>query len=186
MRLFVAINLPHEERLRLYSATAPLRRIPSSVRWVAPETLHLTMKFLGEMPAARLPQLQHALQRAAFAHDPFDLELAGIGVFPNLSRPRVYWVGTEGARGLEQLHTSVEDEFARLGFAPEARAFHPHLTIGRVKVPLALAEAEALAKAAEGVSYHAAVPITTIDLMRSHTTANCPRYEPLGRFVLGG
>lgn len=148
--------------------------------------MHLTLKFLGEVPETRLRELELALHQAAIRHTPFTLELAGVGAFPNLRRSRVYWVGAERADGLQQLQASVEEQFAPLGFPAEARTFHPHLTLGRVKAPLTSSVAGKLASAAEAVRYRAAVPIKTVDLMRSHVSSHGARYEPVARFELSG
>lgn len=147
--------------------------------------MHLTLKFLDEVPEARLPDLQRALQRAATATAPFGLEIGGVGAFPNFRRARVYWVGAELSDPLLLLHTSVEQAFRAVGFPTEARPFHPHLTLGRVKAPVSRSMADLLAAAAERVSYRATVPVDTVELMRSFPGSNGARYEPLARCDLG-
>jgi 2'-5' RNA ligase len=139
-RLFAALELPAPLRAALESAQASFKAAaPSrSVRWVAPENIHLTIKFYGDVPAERVPELEAGLARAAASARPIMLAVQGLGVFPNLLRPQVIWVGLEGDRlPLQALVAAVEAEAEMLGFPPEAREFTPHLTLGRVRAGLA-------------------------------------------------
>jgi 2'-5' RNA ligase len=106
------------------------------VRWVAAANLHLTLQFLGDVDAGRIPALREALDVAVSGHRAFRLGLRGAGAFPSPERPRVLWVGAgEGAAAASALATSVAAALAPLGFAPEERRFLPHLTVGRVGSP---------------------------------------------------
>lgn len=120
----------------LFQQTESLRQqIPAkAVRWVPPENLHLTLKFLGDTPKDKIPELQETLQKAVSQQRKFALKAVGVGCFPNAKRPRVVWVGLEG--GVVELKTlaeQIENTIAPLGFPTEKRPFSPHLTIGRVK-----------------------------------------------------
>ena len=149
LRLFVALELPDplleallgvQERLR---AAAP----PRAVRWSAAAGIHLTLKFLGETPAARQEAIVEALRRAAVGHGPLELRAEGLGCFPNPSRPRVIWVGLGGdlpARAARQ--EAVEAALGPLGFPREGRPFSPHLTLGRVRREAYAADVKALGK----------------------------------------
>lgn len=120
----------------LFQHTETLRQqIPAKVvRWVPPENLHLTLKFLGDTPKDKITELQEALQKAVSQQRKFALKAVGVGCFPNVKRPRVVWVGLEGdVVELKTLVEQIENAIAPLGFPTEKRPFSPHLTIGRVK-----------------------------------------------------
>jgi RNA 2',3'-cyclic 3'-phosphodiesterase len=182
MRLFVAVNLPPETRRLLHQAVAPLRVLELPVRWVAEDALHLTLKFLGEVPAERLPELGEATASAAAAAEPFELRIAGLGAFPSLRRPRVLWAGIQATPPLAALQRRVEEAFADLGFPPEARDFAPHLTLGRVREG---GGSPALERAAAGIRVESSVEVGSVDLMRSHLAASGARYERLIAAPLG-
>jgi 2'-5' RNA ligase len=133
MRTFIAIPLPQECRLMLDELQQRLRSFRADVRWVAVPSIHLTMKFLGEVDPAIIPSLTESLERAIRSRNPFVLKLRGLGCFPHLRNPRVIWCGVEGdTEALTQLQQQVEEACEAYGFPPENRAFHPHLTLGRV------------------------------------------------------
>jgi 2'-5' RNA ligase len=132
MRTFIAIPLPAEAKALLQQIQEKLRSFGADVRWTRVESIHLTLKFLGEVDPAVIPQIA-ALLRAERLGVSFSLALAGMGGFPNLRSPRVLWCGLRGELDrLNELHKKVERVCARVGFEPEARRFEPHLTIGRV------------------------------------------------------
>jgi 2'-5' RNA ligase len=111
------------------------RGVPG-VRWTPAAHLHLTLKFLGEVAADRLPEVRAAVEAPLADHGPFTVELRGAGAFPSTQRPRVVWVGLgAGDAEARALAGSLERSLATLGFAPEQREFSPHLTVGRVKTP---------------------------------------------------
>ncbi|MBI5033627.1 MAG: RNA 2',3'-cyclic phosphodiesterase [Chloroflexi bacterium] len=136
IRSFIAIELDDAIRRALGDVPAKLKaeRAAKSVRWTAPESIHITLKFLGDVDAGRLPALQNAIAEASKGIPPFALTLRGIGAFPNTRRPNIVWVGAEGQVEIAtELAQKIEDACAALGFAREDRLFTPHLTIGRVK-----------------------------------------------------
>ena len=137
-RVFVAIELPTDVRKRLIEHITRLRNSMTEVRasWSREENLHLTLKFLGDIPVTRVAMLSDAVQRAARAVDEFELIIGGCGTFPSHGPPRVLWVGIEDSSGkLSQLHKALEDQCATVGFDPEQRPFHPHLTLARLRKP---------------------------------------------------
>jgi len=134
MRTFIAIPIPDECRTMLQKLQEDLRPFRSDVRWVAVPSIHLTLKFLGELNTEILPELTQSVENAVKAQAGFELRLHGLGCFPNLRNPRVIWCGIEGeTESLSELHQRVETACATFGFDPENRVFHPHLTLGRVK-----------------------------------------------------
>ncbi len=134
MRTFIAVPLPPECKSMLSQVQENLRAFNAEVRWAALDSIHLTLKFLGEMDPALLPELARRLRAASAASRPFHVSVGGLGGFPNLRNPRVLWCGVSGdPESLPGLQQQVEDACRPLGFAPEERAFHPHLTLGRVQ-----------------------------------------------------
>lgn len=135
LRLFVAVELPEEVRQALGVAIDKLKRQNvNGLRWVATEGIHLTLKFLGNVEASRVGELQTTLASAASGYSPFLLHMAKGGVFPNANGPRVAWVGLGGdVPALMSLQHDVEQALATLGFTPEERTFQAHLTLARVR-----------------------------------------------------
>lgn len=167
MRLFLALNLPPPVRQALWQATAPLRELELPVKWVPAEGMHLTLKFLGEVAAERDAELGTALGRAAAGARALALALGGFGVFPDVTRPRVVWAGVAPEPALELLAHRVEQEFAPLGFPTEARAFRPHLTLGRAARTARPRDFTALPAALERLRFAETVLVETLDLMQS-------------------
>jgi len=133
MRTFIAIPLPRECQSMLEKVQDSLRAFQADVRWAAIPSIHLTLKFLGEIDRSSSPRLSGALKEIAAAQ-PFPLSIRGLGGFPNLHSPRVIWCGVEGdSAKLAGLQTAVEKACETLGLVPEDRIFHPHLTLGRVQ-----------------------------------------------------
>ncbi|MGD8535642.1 MAG: RNA 2',3'-cyclic phosphodiesterase [Candidatus Aminicenantes bacterium] len=137
MRTFIAINLDPEIKKALsqfvseLNARSPERR---GIRWVRPEAMHLTLKFLGEINEEKVPRIESVLKRISEKHGPFPLRVKGTGYFPPKSKnPRVLWVAVEEVDNLKRLQSHLEEEMESLGFPKERRTFHPHLTLGRVK-----------------------------------------------------
>jgi RNA 2',3'-cyclic 3'-phosphodiesterase len=134
MRTFIAIPLPVDCRLLLDQMQQSLRGYGAEVGWVAIPSIHLTLKFLGEVNPELIPGMAAALQAASKPISSFELHLRGLGCFPNQKNPRVIWCGIEGdTDALAQLQQSIEAVCEPFGFPPEERAFKPHLTLGRVK-----------------------------------------------------
>jgi 2'-5' RNA ligase len=141
MRAFIAVDIPPSVKQQLAALQDRLRASlppPSNralhIRWVLPEGIHLTLKFLGEITTTQAEQVKVAL-RALPLLEAIKVEVKGLGVFPNNHRPRVLWVGVEAPPALGFLAAQIEAAIARLGFAKEERAFAPHLTLARFSAP---------------------------------------------------
>ncbi len=132
MRLFVALDLTDAVRAAIAELLAGLKPTTGAVRWVRPEGLHLTLKFIGHLGEESLPSLREALVQARTS-EPVKLEFHGVGFFPNPRSPRVFWVGVRGNDALFDLTGQVEATLEPLGIARERRAYLPHLTLGRFK-----------------------------------------------------
>lgn len=149
MRCFIALEVPAEVRAAIARAQQALRAAAprADVRWADPATIHLTLKFLGEVPAEQVTDVSAAAAATVATAPPFHLAVGGLGAFPSPSRPRVVWAGiTAGGPPLAALAARVEAAMEPLGFAREARPFHGHLTVGRVR---SLAGVRPLAQAVE-------------------------------------
>ncbi len=183
MRLFIAVNFPGEMRLAIYAAMEPLRLAAPEIRWMDAPRIHLTMKFLGEHAEGAIAPLSSALADVAARYDPVSVELGGLNAFPNLQQPRVVWLGVKADPKLELLHHDVEGACAALGHAVEARAYRPHVTLGRVKEwPLDPAR---IAVAARSIRFEAAATVDALDLMVSESVDGRPVYRVVGSAALG-
>ena len=133
IRAFVAVLLDEGVRSAVAAAIERFRPLGSAVAWVPPRNLHVTLHFLGDQSEERLAEAEAALADAAAGSAPLDVTFHGIGAFPGLERPRILWVGlAHGALEVRRLQARVTDALAVRGFGKEERAWHPHLTIGRV------------------------------------------------------
>lgn len=136
MRLFVGIAIPSSVRGEVGSRNAALRRRLPAARWVPAEKLHFTLSFLGEIQGDVLPTLAASLETVFARRRPFGLQLAGAGFFPPGRGARVLWLGVEDGNALRALQSEVAGQLkAELGVEPEARPYHPHLTLARCTRP---------------------------------------------------
>jgi RNA 2',3'-cyclic 3'-phosphodiesterase len=134
LRTFIAIDIPEFVRSTVAGLQEHLKRDVAGVRWVNPENIHLTLKFLGDVHGGDLVRIQNAMAQAAGGVRPFSLSTAGIGAFPGLNRPRVIWVGIDGQTdALQSLNRRLLNRLAAAGFNGDKRKFSGHLTIGRGK-----------------------------------------------------
>jgi RNA 2',3'-cyclic 3'-phosphodiesterase len=137
VRLFVALELDEDAQALLAEYQRRLAGLDRAVRWVRPEQIHLTLKFLGDVPDGQVMQVCRALDGLA-AHEAFEFQIDGIGTFGPPRSPRVVWVGVRMPNSsLAEVQEACEKGLAELGFPSEGRAFKPHLTLGRVKDPRA-------------------------------------------------
>jgi 2'-5' RNA ligase len=145
MRTFIAIEIPEPLKLNLDRSIERLRNDLEDglIRWVRLESTHLTLKFLGEIERAQVPAISEALDGVAERFSSFRLEITGFGCFPNTRRPRVLWVGFRPAGGeLQRLQAALASRLEKIGFDPEPRGYHPHLTLGRVRKGLSRSDME--------------------------------------------
>jgi 2'-5' RNA ligase len=188
-RLFVAIDLGSAARAAIVAAQDECRPLDLPVRWVDPAGAHLTLQFLGDTDPAFVAPIGEALRAAVAARPPFVLRTAAPGVFPNPRRPRVIWLGLDGPLDrLNRLQVEVAAALAPFGFPREARAFRPHLTLGRVREGSdAAGIATALGPAFMRIAAHTAapLPVDAIHLIRSELRFGGARYTTLASAALG-
>lgn len=136
MRAFIAIELPEAVRLELAELRARLKGSGIRARWTAPQSMHLTLRFLGEVTEAQAEAIQARLSQCYAAESQFTLVVAGVGAFPNTGRPSVVWAGVTSSDGdLERVQAAAEAVCRGIGLEPETRAYHPHITLGRLREP---------------------------------------------------
>jgi 2'-5' RNA ligase len=199
MRLFIALELPPEARSAAGEVARQLKSSGAEVKWVKPESMHLTLKFLGETPDGRAPEIAGALAGAVEGKPGLELAIKGCGAFPGDNKPQVVWLGLEGqVEGLKDLAAAIEGEMDLIGFPPERRSFKAHLTLGRLRrgpkrgrrggrggkpadSPVLLARAIAGLKEYQGPAFRA----DKVVLIKSTLTPAGPIYEPLAEFKLG-
>lgn len=186
MRLFFAIELAAPLRAGLDHAIAPLRAAEPGLAWVDPGKLHLTMKFLGDVPDQDAPRLVAAADAVAARHQPFEMTLGGVGAFPNFRRARVVWIGVAADPRLELLHHDLEVACGDAGFEVEGRPFRPHITLARVRTPLTLDRAKPFARAARRVAYAASDEVRALGLLESTLGSSAAGYRRVHAAPLGG
>jgi len=184
MRAFVAVEISEPIREALGGLIAELRRHDAPIKWVAPENLHLTLKFLGTVPDDLAPQAVEILQGCVAGVAPFRLELKGTGAFPNLGRPRVIFVGAEDAPpAAGELARRLDKRMTRLGVRREDRPFRRHITVGRVRKPRPIGKVAQGLEAASDRSFGVMVARNVV-LMQSELTPHGPVYTPVAHIEL--
>jgi len=174
IRSFIAIELPDELKQELTQFETRLKLGKQSwVKWVDPYSIHLTLKFLGSIAADRIGEITRAMEEAVQGIPPFHLEVKDLGVFPNLRRVQVAWVGMGGeVDKLGQLQQRIESNLVPLGFAPESRPFTPHLTLARLRDQAPLDERQRFGQLIASTKFEAihSIKVDAINLMRSQLT----------------
>ncbi len=135
MRLFIGVPLPSETKTRISDFLKQLHEFKDmKVKWVRPESLHITLKFLGETDENIIPKLNDSISEIDLTPGPFSISFENIGFFPNLRKPRIMWIGiTDKNSALSMMAEKIDETTATAGFERENRKFKPHLTIGRFK-----------------------------------------------------
>ena len=134
IRSFLAIELPKLILRKIEEVQEDLRLTHADVRWVNPEKIHLTLKFFGNIEESRIDAIFKAIEEPIQNNPPFFLNVRGVGAFPQMRNPRVIWMGlVNGKEVLVSLQKQIEIQLEKIGFQPEDRPFHPHLTLGRMR-----------------------------------------------------
>ncbi|MFC1985114.1 RNA 2',3'-cyclic phosphodiesterase [Chloroflexota bacterium] len=174
IRSFIAIELPEKLKLALGRLEVQLKSgMQPWVKWVDTDSIHLTLKFLGNVSTDKLGEIARVMEEAAQGIPPFHLEAKSLGVFPNLKRVQVVWVGISGeVEELGRLQQRIESSLAHLGFAPESRLFKPHLTLARLRNQPSFNERQRFGQLIANTRFEAAytIKVDAINLMRSQLT----------------
>ena len=188
IRSFIAIQLPEEVREGLARLRNELKRDEHKfVKWVNPDGIHLTLKFLGNIPSKRVAEITEAIEEAAQGISSFHLEISGLGAFPSLRQARVFWIGIGGEVGkLSRLQQNIDSALAASGFTKEERPFVPHLTLARLRQGASPVErrsfGELVDSAVFGDKYH--IEVEAVSLMRSQLTPAGAVYTRLSAIEL--
>jgi 2'-5' RNA ligase len=187
IRSFIAIEMPPEVRKSLFRLQQSLKAGGQQIKWVEPENLHLTLQFLGNIDSAKVGAITSAIEKVAAGIRHFQIEVGGLGVFPDARRVNVIWVGLAGdLEKLDKLQKNIEAELTPLGFPPETRPFTPHLTIGRVRDFARPEErssiGQMIARADYNVKYK--IDVADVNLMKSQLTPGGPIYSKLATVTL--
>jgi len=180
MRLFIAVDIPTELRKELGNVQKALKPLTDSARWVSPESIHITLKFLGEVPEKSVDDIHDAL--AGLSWKPFTVTVRGVGFFPGNRSPRVFWAGME-APTMQELAEELDSRMERLGFDKEKRAFRPHLTLARARdtrIDSSLVTASAKYEEHDFGSFTA----DRVFLIKSTLNPSGPVYEKLKEYLL--
>ena len=186
MRCFLAIELPPDVRARLAALQERFATLNREVRWTRVDQIHLTIKFLGEVPDPDVPRVCEIASQVARQHSPFELEVKGTGCFPPRGPARVVWAGlAELPPPLVEYHKAIEAACAEMSIKPEDRPFHPHLTIGRVR------DQRGAHQVRRGVDQESSFQggrfaVNELVLFQSILSPSGPTYIPLVRTPLGG
>lgn len=184
MRVFVAINIPERIKKELVRVQDLFRGSDIPVRWVRPEGLHITLKFLGEVEEKGMRDVVRVMEEAAQGATRFTLELTEVGAFPNAQYPRIIWMGIADASGeLQRIQQRIESGFEELDFEPEGRDYTPHLTLGRVVTSRARGQLIRILHA-EKKQHGGAFEVTAVDLMQSTLLPTGAEYALLESILL--
>ena len=189
IRSFIAIELPEEAKEGLTRLKKELERDEHKfVKWVDPRGIHLTLKFLGNIPSKQVAEITEAIEGATQGISPFHLEIGGLGAFPSLRQARVFWVGIGGeVEKLSRLQQTIDSALAALRFAKEERSFVPHLTLARIRQGASPLERRSFGELVGSTifedKYH--VTVESISLMRSQLTPAGAIYTRLSLVRLG-
>lgn len=183
LRSFVAVEIPSDMQIALARSTAALQEaLPKPlVRWVAPQNVHLTLKFLGDVSPANLELLADAMTAETITHEAFSMTVGGLGAFPSPRRARIIWVGLNAPAVLTALLRGIEAVAARLGYAAEDRPFSPHLTIGRVGQNVSGSDLQRIRNALEAtmVDTLGTVRVAAVNVFKSDLKPGGAVYTPL-------
>lgn len=182
MRTFIAIELPPEIKNSLAELQDQLRSSGADVKWVKPDNIHLTLKFLGEIDQSRLDKISKILEDISREKKSFPLRLASVGAFPKINYPRVIWVGIDaGDSETKEIAKELEAEIAKVGIPKEDRPFSSHITIGRVRSSLNRQNLVQSLMNLENKSGQEILEfrVEKLTLFKSTLTPKGPRYEVL-------
>ena len=186
-RVFCAVEIPEPVRQTVLRHIAGLKEaVPDAkASWSRDANLHLTLKFLGEIPQASVPDILTAASRAVAGLAPFSIRLEQTGVFPKHGQPRVFWIGINDSSGkLGELHARLDDELAKAGFDKDDRPFHPHLTVARLRQPR---HARTLAAAHQQLEFEPAeIAVSELLVIRSELSSEGSKYTVVSRHPLVG
>lgn len=184
LRCFIAVELPETVKDSLGDVLNILRKSPASVRWIPPENIHLTIKFLGQTEESLIAPMKESLNKKLLTYKPFYITITNVGCFPDERRPRIVWIGIDRSESLSKLQKEIDADLVKFGFALEKRGFSPHLTIGRVKAQHNLLGMLRMLKEIRSSSF-AHMEVKSISLMKSVLKPAGAQYFTLAEIPFG-
>ena len=181
IRSFIAVEIPEKVRSEITRMLSKFSQEDTGARWVKHDNLHITLLFLGEVTPDFIKQVVNELETIARTQKNFEMSFKNIGAFPSQRSPRIIWIGVErGEAEIIDLQSKIELSFTKIGYKPEQRKFHPHLTIGRVKFKFDNP------KVFE-VGYKSEIfPVKSVVLFKSTLAPQGPIYEKINEFTFSG
>lgn len=186
IRSFLAIELPKPILRKIEEVQGDLRSTHADVRWVSPEKIHLTLKFFGSIEESRIDSIFKSIDEPIRSTLPFSLKVRGVGAFPQLKNPRVIWMGlVEEREALTSLQKQIETQLEKVGFQPEDRPFHPHLTLGRMRSSRGKGDLVGRIEKHKEEEF-GDLQVERVVLFKSDLKPTGPIHTPLGDVKLGG
>ncbi len=188
IRSFIAIELPEEVKSGLHRLQAELK-LPqyAFVKWVTPEGIHLTLKFLGNISPQKVAEITRVMEQASQGVSPFQLQITDVGAFPNMRQPRVLWLGIRGdIDKLVAWQQRIDNGLVPLGFAKETRPFTPHLTLARLRENCSPGDRRDLGELVmkTPVEFNYALAVNSLNLMKSQLLPGGAVYSRLAEVKL--
>ena len=183
IRCFVAIEIQNELKTKIDDYILTLKQIAPKIKWINAKNLHLTLKFLGEIPQELLSQVQSELSAVSNVVNPFEMSVSSAGFFPNQLKPRVVWLGlqNDSNNSIFKLHEWIDERLEPLGFEREKRRFSPHLTLGRIKVP---GDYQDLSEYINQNKFHSTrINVSRVVLMKSVLKPMGPKYTQIKSYL---
>ena len=184
LRCFISIELPEELKKNIYGYIEKLKAAGADVKWIPPENLHLTLKFLGDTTEELLKSINERLIPLSKSYDKFSLQISGAGAFPNIKYPRIIWLGVRDSEEIIKLQHDIDESMAGLGFEKDDKQFTPHLTIGRV---ISLRNKDALIKELATLKDmgFGKIGVDNITMMKSELKPGGAEYFKLSEISIG-
>jgi 2'-5' RNA ligase len=187
LRLFIAVNISMELKGQISGILSKCKNIEPSIKWVNQKDIHITLKFLGETPEEKLKNIELALKDICSLHSVFTLNMKRVGVFPNVKRPRIIWLGIDkGSKCLTDINKDLEEILFKAGFPKENKEFKSHITLGRVKDFSNVKDMDNVLKSISQEELNSLIEqkIDKISLMKSTLYSTGPVYEVLSEYSL--
>jgi RNA 2',3'-cyclic 3'-phosphodiesterase len=185
LRCFIAVEMPEDLKTAIGTVIEDLKKTGADIKWVGPENIHITLKFLGATEEELLKPICDALSAKLARYTPFYIKIAYVGCFPDERRPRVVWVGIQDTGLLKEIQEEIETGMEKFGFPPEKRAFSPHITIGRVKSQKRVPEMMKILKKYSSAHF-ADMEIKAAALMKSELRPAGAQYSRLAEIPFSG
>jgi len=185
VRSFIAIEVPEAIRNQIFESFDQVRRKTSGIKWVEPAQMHLTLQFLGEAEESLIEEeVIPRMSEATAGEAAFQLHVTGVGLFPSVHKPRIFWVGMEGdSVRLKRIQSKVEKCLAGLPLHQDKKEFHAHLTLGRIKVPNSIGLWHKILEEYEKIDF-GSFAVESLILFKSELTSSGPVYTRLKEFKL--